>query len=94
MLFITSLGKKQRKTSWRHYAREMNQHLGDKLTEAETEKLAALLGKDRCLISARPLQAAKGRALLSAAKVLSRHGEIPALSNDTRRRGQLFGASN
>ncbi|WP_119299502.1 MarR family winged helix-turn-helix transcriptional regulator [Dongia deserti] len=45
MLFITDLGKKQRKASWPHYARAVNTHLGEKLTEAETEKLAALLGK-------------------------------------------------
>ena len=45
MLFITEPGKKQRKASWPHYARAVNRHLGDKLTEAETEKLAALLGK-------------------------------------------------
>ena len=45
MLFITEAGKKQRKASWPHYARAVNQHLGDKLSEAETEKLAALLGK-------------------------------------------------
>ena len=31
--------------TWPHYARGMNKHLGDKLTEAEAEKLAALLGK-------------------------------------------------
>ena len=45
MLFITDAGKKARKATWPHYARAVNQHLGDKLTEAETEKLAALLGK-------------------------------------------------
>jgi hypothetical protein len=45
MLFITDVGKKQRKASWPHYARAVNQHLGDKLTEAETEKPAAPLGK-------------------------------------------------
>jgi DNA-binding MarR family transcriptional regulator len=45
MLFITEAGKKARKASWPHYARAVNKHLGDKLTEAETEKLAALLGK-------------------------------------------------
>jgi DNA-binding MarR family transcriptional regulator len=45
MLFITDAGKKARKATWPHYARAMNKHLGDKLTEAEAEKLAALLGK-------------------------------------------------
>jgi DNA-binding MarR family transcriptional regulator len=45
MLFITELGRKQRKATWPHYARAVNTHLGDKLTEAETEKLASLLGK-------------------------------------------------
>jgi DNA-binding MarR family transcriptional regulator len=45
MLFLTELGRKQRKSSWPHYARAVNKHLGDKLTEAETEKLAVLLGK-------------------------------------------------
>ena len=45
MLFITDAGKKARKATWPHYARAVNQHLGDKLNEAETEKLAALLGK-------------------------------------------------
>ena len=45
MLFITEAGKKARKATWPHYARAMNKHLGDKLTEAEAEKLAALLGK-------------------------------------------------
>ena len=45
MLFLTELGRKQRKASWPHYARAVNKHLGDKLTEAETEKLAALLEK-------------------------------------------------
>ena len=45
MLFITEAGKKQRKATWPHYARAVNAHLGDKLSEAETEKLATLLGK-------------------------------------------------
>jgi DNA-binding MarR family transcriptional regulator len=45
MLFITEAGRKQRKATWPHYARAVNKHLGEKLTEAETEKLAALLGK-------------------------------------------------
>jgi DNA-binding MarR family transcriptional regulator len=45
MLFITDAGKKARKATWPHYARGMNKHLGDKLTEAEAEKLATLLGK-------------------------------------------------
>jgi hypothetical protein len=44
MLFITDLDKNQCKASWPHYAR-VNQHLCDKRTEAETEKLAAPLGK-------------------------------------------------
>jgi DNA-binding MarR family transcriptional regulator len=45
MLLITEAGRKQRKATWPHYARAVNKHLGEKLTEAETEKLAALLGK-------------------------------------------------
>lgn len=45
MLFITEAGRKQRKATWPHYARAVNKHLGAKLSEAETEKLAALLGK-------------------------------------------------
>jgi DNA-binding MarR family transcriptional regulator len=45
MLFITEAGRKARKATWPHYARGMNKHLGDKLTEAEAEKLATLLGK-------------------------------------------------
>ena len=45
VLFITEAGKKARKASWPHYARAVNKHLGDKLSEAEIEKLAALLGK-------------------------------------------------
>ena len=45
MLFITDAGKKARKATWPYYARAVNKHLGDKLSEAETEKLAALLGK-------------------------------------------------
>ena len=45
MLFITDAGKRARKATWPHYARAVNKHLGAKLSEAETEKLAALLGK-------------------------------------------------
>jgi DNA-binding MarR family transcriptional regulator len=45
MLFITEAGRKQRKATWPVYARSVNMHLGDKLSEAETEKFAALLGK-------------------------------------------------
>ena len=45
MLFVTEAGKKQRRATWPHYARAVNKHLGDKLSEAETEKLAALLRK-------------------------------------------------
>jgi DNA-binding MarR family transcriptional regulator len=45
MLFITEAGRKQRKATWPVYARAVNKHLGDKLSKAETEKLAALLGK-------------------------------------------------
>ena len=45
MLFITDAGRKERKATWPHYARAVNKHLGDKLSEAEAEKLAALLGK-------------------------------------------------
>ena len=32
---------KQRKATWPHDARAVNKHLGEKLTEAETEKLAS-----------------------------------------------------
>jgi DNA-binding MarR family transcriptional regulator len=45
MLFLTEAGRKARKATWPHYARAVNKHLGDKLSDAETEKLAALLGK-------------------------------------------------
>ncbi|HEX6119150.1 MAG TPA: helix-turn-helix domain-containing protein [Dongiaceae bacterium] len=45
MLHITEAGRKARKATWPHYARSVNKHLGDKLSEAETEKLATLLGK-------------------------------------------------
>lgn len=45
MLFLTDAGRKARKATWPHYARAVNKHLGDKLSDAETEKLAALLGK-------------------------------------------------
>lgn len=45
MLFVTDAGRKARRATWPHYARAVNKHLGEKLTEAETEKLAALLGK-------------------------------------------------
>jgi len=45
VLFITETGKKQRKATWPIYARAVNKHLGDKLSEAETEKLASLLSK-------------------------------------------------
>ncbi|MEZ5833874.1 MAG: helix-turn-helix domain-containing protein [Dongiaceae bacterium] len=45
MLFATDAGRKARKATWPHYARAVNKHLGDKLTDVETEKLAALLGK-------------------------------------------------
>src|ERR1044072_3163135 len=45
VLHITEAGKKQRKATWPHYAKAISRHVGDKLTEAEAEKLAALLGK-------------------------------------------------
>ncbi|HEY3148225.1 MAG TPA: MarR family transcriptional regulator [Dongiaceae bacterium] len=45
MLFITEAGRKQRKATWPVYARSVNKHLGGKLSDAETEKLAGLLGK-------------------------------------------------
>lgn len=45
VLLITELGRKQRKATWPSYARSINRHVGDKLTEAEAEKLGALLGK-------------------------------------------------
>lgn len=45
VLHITDAGKKQRKATWPHYAKAISRHVGDKLTEAEAAKLAALLGK-------------------------------------------------
>src|SRR5512138_653558 len=45
MLFITDAGRRQRKATWPVYARSVNKHLGNRLTDAETEKLASLLGK-------------------------------------------------
>lgn len=45
VLHITEAGKKQRKASWPSYAKSITRHLGDKLSDAEAEKLAALLGK-------------------------------------------------
>ena len=45
MLFITEAGRRQRKATWPIYARSVNKHLADKLSDAETEKLAGLLGK-------------------------------------------------
>jgi DNA-binding MarR family transcriptional regulator len=45
VLLITEAGRKQRKATWPTYAKAISRHLGDKLTEAEAEKLAALLGK-------------------------------------------------
>ena len=44
-LTITDLGRKQRKATWPFYAKAVNKHLGEKLSEAETEKLGALLRK-------------------------------------------------
>jgi len=45
VLHITEAGRKQRKASWPSYAKAINRHVGGKLSEAEAEKLAALLGK-------------------------------------------------
>lgn len=45
VLHITEAGRKARKTTWPSYARSISRHVGDKLTEAEAERLAALLGK-------------------------------------------------
>ena len=45
ILHITDSGRKQRKATWPHYAKAITRHVGDKLTEAEAEKLAALLAK-------------------------------------------------
>ncbi len=45
VLHITEAGRKQRKATWPHYAKAINRHVGDKLSEAEAEKLAALLSK-------------------------------------------------
>lgn len=45
VLMITEAGRKQRKASWPSYAKSINRHVGDKLSETEAEKLAALLGK-------------------------------------------------
>lgn len=45
VLHITETGRKQRKATWPSYAKAINRHVGDKLSDAEAEKLAALLGK-------------------------------------------------
>jgi len=45
VLLITEAGRKQRKATWPTYAKAVNRHLGDKLSEAEAERLAALLKK-------------------------------------------------
>ena len=45
ILVATEAGRKQRKATWPIYAKAICRHLGDKLTEAEAEKLAGLLGK-------------------------------------------------
>ena len=45
VLHITEAGRKARKACWPHYAKAINRHVGDKLSETEAEKLAALLGK-------------------------------------------------
>lgn len=45
VLHITEAGRKARKATWPHYSKAISRHVGDKLTEAEAERLAALLGK-------------------------------------------------
>src|SRR5262249_36305680 len=45
VLHVTEAGRKARKATWPHYSKSISRHVGDKLTEAEAEKLAALLGK-------------------------------------------------
>lgn len=45
VLMITEAGRKARKATWPSYAKAINRHVGDKLSEAEAERLAALLGK-------------------------------------------------
>ncbi len=45
VLHITEAGRKQRKATWPHYAKSINRHVGDKLSEAEADRLAALLSK-------------------------------------------------
>lgn len=45
VLHITEAGRKARKATWPSYAKAINRHVGAKLSEAEAEKLAALLGK-------------------------------------------------
>lgn len=45
VLHITEAGRKARKATWPHYAKAINRHVGAKLSEAEADKLAALLGK-------------------------------------------------
>ena len=45
VLHITEAGRKARKACWPHYAKAINRHVGDKLSEAEADRLAALLGK-------------------------------------------------
>lgn len=45
ILIATEAGRKQRKATWPHYAKAICRHLGDKLSDAEAERLAGLLGK-------------------------------------------------
>lgn len=45
LLAITEAGLRQRKETWPVYAKAISRRLGEKLTKAETEKLAGLLGK-------------------------------------------------
>jgi len=45
LLTLTEAGRKQRKATWPVYAKAVNKHLAEKLSEAETEKLGVLLRK-------------------------------------------------
>ena len=45
LLTLTEAGRKQRKATWPIYAKAVNKHLAEKLSDAETEKLGVLLRK-------------------------------------------------
>jgi DNA-binding MarR family transcriptional regulator len=45
LLTLTEAGRKQRKATWPVYAKSVNKHLAEKLSDAETEKLGVLLRK-------------------------------------------------